>query len=255
MKIEKDTRPNYGTRLQYTVSENGENRILFWIPGRQYRITLGNKWLKPGEFVRPSYANPGAMVTEYVSREYGFCTSDDVFFIYYGLQSEDTNMTNRAVKIFSIPWRQTRRVVDEYYNADWTFHQSVHDDGGRINFNGIEAARNTVSRAKFRFKDFDGVENTVSVYFNKMVWEYGSGLFKWVKFLKAPFVRVRMEMEFEKDVGRGKGNWKGGLVACGFDVEFGEDAETAFKRFATSPMYQKHFGNVPNDFTDIERIE
>ena len=39
-----------------------------------------------------------------------------------------------------------------------------------------------------------------------------------------------IEIEFDKEVGKKKGSWKGGCIGCSYDLKPGETAEECLKR-------------------------
>ena len=53
-------------------------------------------------------------------------------------------------------------------------------------------------------------------------WLTWTGLFKYVK--------KYIEIEFDNEVGKKKGSWKGGCIGCSYDLKPGETAEECIKR-------------------------
>lgn len=198
--------------------------------------------------------------TDYIRRDYGFSVDKEALHIKYGIQpmswSRDDPENSDHSKCYFIPWNQTRRVRYDIFDCDGNYHMSVNDKpNGAIDFDAIHKARETVKKSKFKFNDFDGEEIIVTCYIEEMVWKYGTGLFKWVGWIRKPIIRRTLDLDFNKEIGYEKGSWKGGTTGHSVEIAVGESALSALQRYGSDVDSYKHHGRKPRGFSNIMEIQ
>jgi hypothetical protein len=221
---------------------------------RERWIDLSDKdWATEGLDGRKGY-------TESIRKQYGFSANGEAIHVYYGIQpgswsSRDPENSDHT-KVFWVGWNYTDRVRYDFYDLDGNKVASANDNkNGSCNFNAIESARNMVPKIKFKFKDYDGEENTATCYIEEMEWRHGRGIFKWVRLFRKPIIRRRLDINFEKETGYEKGSWKGGTMGTSTDIAVGESPLEAFTRYGTSEDRFKYHGMRNRGFTNIEIVE
>lgn len=197
--------------------------------------------------------------TDYIRRSYGFSVDKTALHVYYGIQpmtwSANDPENSDHTKVWFFPWNQTRRIRYDFYNLDGTYCCSALDrQNGACDFKAIEKARNTAEKAKIKFKDFDGEEITAECYIEEMEWRYGTGLFKWLRYVRKPIVRRTLDINFDKETGYEKGSWKGGTISHGIELLPNETPLEAFKRYGSAEDKYKHHGTKNRNFTDIVQL-
>lgn len=192
----------------------------------------------------------------YIPREYGFSAYYEALHIYYGIQpgqwSKSDPKNSDHSKCYFIPWNSFRRVRYDFYNLDGSFFGSAPDVNGRIAWKNLERMRETAPKIKFKFKDFDGEENTATCYIEEMEWRRGTGWFKWLGWICKPNICRFLDITFEKEVGYNKGSWKGGTMGHSITMEKGESPIAAFKRYGVEEERYRHHGIKNRNFADIE---
>jgi len=199
--------------------------------------------------------------TDRIKRDYGITISDEYIHVHYGIQpgnwtSGDPKNSDHT-KLFEIPWRMTRRVRYSFYRPDGTLFTNVYDIGKRsrgCDFDAIREAETAVPKSKFKFKDYDGIDNLATCYLNEMEWKYGLGLWKWIGYFRNPIICRSLNIEFEKETGRGKSDWKGGTMGTSTDIKIGQSALSAFTKYGTEEINGKYHGVVNRGFTDIMEV-
>lgn len=72
---------------------------------------------------------------------------------------------------------------------------------------------------KFRFLDgYDNEEIIVTCKIDRRTWKRGEGWFKWLSWFYNDKVHTDIDMEFNKEVGKRKGSWKGGTIGMGINL-------------------------------------
>lgn len=181
-------------------------------------------------------ANKTTGYYESIGKNYGFAFYNDSLHIHYGIQpgvwgGADKENSNHT-KVFFNGWADTRRIRYEFFNPDWTHFAHAPDKiNGALDFDAIRKCEADVPKVLIRFNDFDGEEITATCHLYEMEWEYGKGLFKWVKYFRKNIVVRRVELSFDKEVGEKKGSWKGGTLGHSCDVNPGEGLFAAFSRY------------------------
>lgn len=175
----------------------------------------------------------------YFSREYGFSLNDGFFQLFYGKQSDDSENKPKC-RAWFLPWTQ------------WRFYKhTMYDDKGGIFFEYLESPEIRHSDLIYEKKEecpsvsflvldnSDNSEVKVTTKLEKREWRFGDGYFKWLSFFRKHKERIELDIHFEKEVGPGKGSWKGGLIGCSeelqpdeFYVEISPHL-TAFQRYCS----------------------
>lgn len=197
--------------------------------------------------------------TQSIRKQYGFTVNEEAIHLYYGIQpgswSRNDPKNSDHTKLFWLDWNQTERVRYDFFDVHGKFVTSAKDNkNGSCNFDAIERARALVPKIKFKFKDYDGEENTATCYIEEMEWQWGRGLFKWVRLFRKPIIRRRLDISFEKETGYNKNSWKGGVMGTSTDIAVGESALSAFTRYGTSEDRFKEYGMKNRGFTNIEIV-
>ena len=126
-----------------------------------------------------------------------------------------------------LTWVRTSRLMSD---LSW-FHETL---GNRIDW-GAKADKvgsyDWVKENKWKethpyIDSFDGtvVNATISVE----IMEWRPIWFKWTKLFRK--VRRYIEVEFDKEVGKRKGSWKGGTIGCGYTLMQNETPLECLKR-------------------------
>jgi len=172
------------------------------------------------------------------SAAWGLAYHDNTLWIYIG--GAGNLEGGRKIKTIEMPWCYTwvrtstemRRNVPHGAESYW-YHETPQNrqtweedkDGTR------EGSHNWLKLNRWQwvypFTDkYDGtvVNATVSIVEREWrpIW------FKWTKL----FAKTRrcIEVEFDKEVGKEKGSWKGGCTGCGYELKAGETAYQSLKR-------------------------
>lgn len=145
-------------------------------------------------------------------------------------------------------WKQTRRVKNELLNTNFSLYkdiQNIESDYDKVK--EIEASQ---PYFLFNVMDYDKEELTVVGKLVRWTYVYGNGRFTRfiMKFFKEPEVYTRMELTFSKEVGTGKGSWKGGTVGHSVSLENLEDPVDAFKNYC---LNRKLRGSKNYNYTNL----
>lgn len=171
----------------------------------------------------------GSVATYYdvFNRVFGFVVYEEHVHMYYGARTY-ASLTEK-VKLFCIPWRMTRRVRYDFYTADHEYFGSVNDyEGFLTEYEAIKDAERKVPKLKIQFNDFDGEKIVASCYIEEMEWRNGVGLFKWVGSITKPTIVRSMVYEFDKEAGRTKTDWTGGIISASRKIEKGDSVFGVF---------------------------
>jgi hypothetical protein len=197
---------------------------------------------------------------EHIRREYGFTIYEENIHIHYGIQpgswSSKDKKNSDHTKLFGIPWRERQYIHEKFYTPDWKEFGVVKPfKSGRLDFDQLQKARDLVPKVKFKFNDYDGEEIIATCHISEMRHEYGTGLFKWLRYFKKPLITCRLELCFNKEIGYEKGSWKGGTTGHSEEIQYNEDPLDAFIRYGTAEDRYKNHGTKNRGFTNIVRIE
>lgn len=80
-------------------------------------------------------------------------------------------------------------------------------------------------------------------YLEETFYERGTGWFKWLGYFMKKTYR-RLQINFDKEVGREKGSYKGGTLGTSANIEYGWNWRFAFREFA-----------MKNCFTNVQFLD
>lgn len=165
----------------------------------------------------------------YYPREYGFYSAECSTLIRYGINNR---MTGNDVVEHSLflnhPWSEHELVIHEIYDAEDKLFWSMADNPDKIK--SYEVNEN-VSKETYLVEDFDSELITVKVTRSLMIWEAGKGLFKFIRIFVKPIIKNSLDITFNKEVGKGKGGWKGGLISESMALNENETRLSGFIRY------------------------
>lgn len=197
--------------------------------------------------------------TNYIPRVYGFSVDRTALHLYYGIQpgswsSKDPKNSDHS-KCFFLPWNESRRIHIDYMNPDGTLFERYYDNkNGSINFEWMEKIRENIPKVKFSFKDFDGEENVATCYLETSMYRRGSSWCKFLGYAIPPKFYRNMEIQFDKETGREKGSWKGGITGTSIEYIPGETMLETFKRYGRSEVREKGYRLVNREFSEIKQL-
>ena len=166
-------------------------------------------------------------------REFGVSLNDGFLQVPWGAQTMDSS-TDQGWSCF-LPWTQWRQTAHRIYNGDGSLAADV---SGKP-FGDLFAAEKAAIKARFLVEDFDGEMVGVSVHIEERERRLGTGWFRWLGYLRTRRCTRALDINFDKEVGRDKGSWKGGLCGTGLTMLPGETAQQAFRRFCDQDQRAK----------------
>lgn len=181
----------------------------------------------------------------YFDREYGFSKYENHFQIFYGVQSDGhwawPSGAKEKRKGFFVPWEDYRLIRNEMYdgNMNLAWKETFKRDKDKLPFGDRYDIMQTMPRQAFKIKDYDDAEIICDVHVEHRTWRRGTGWFKWVSLFMKGIDRRSIELNFRKEVGPRKGEWKGGLMGMGFNMLPDETIEQAFKRWCEQTRTKK----------------
>jgi len=158
-------------------------------------------------------------------REYGFSLHDGFLAVKFGAQTMDSSTTEDWG--YFLPWTQWRTVSNRLYHADGTLAADVASMKWEHRF----AVQDAVTRYEFQVEDFDGEVVTVRARYGETERRLGTGWFRWLGYLRPKKVYRGLTLDFDKEVGRDKGSWKGGMIGHSTEMLPGETPEQAMRRY------------------------
>lgn len=177
-----------------------------------------------------------------IPREYGFSFVNGSLHISYGEQTHDS-LTDKT-KVFFLPWQNWRFVRYSLYDLEGNLFWSEDKQSSKFektSFDEQQRAEDACPSACFMFLDYDLEKITATTLITEREWRFGTGWFKWLSFFRRPRVRRSLKIEYDNEVGKKKGSWKGGILGTGIDMEPGELHKDAFTRHCEkndlTPLY------------------
>lgn len=176
---------------------------------------------------------------EVCGREYGFSyNGEDGFLqIFFGRQTGDSSTTQDWACF--LPWKQWRHVRHSFYGRTGEHVATLPDTGesyladpGR--WERERAIQDAVPVVIFAFADFDNEFLTAETRIEEREWRRGTGWFKWLSVFEKSRIGRSLDIAFPREMGRGKGSWKGGTVGHSIDLLPGELHEAAFRRYCAA---------------------
>ena len=89
----------------------------------------------------------------------------------------------------------------------------------------------------YTYKLISGEEQKIptKIYVEKREWRRKA--FMWTSLFNK--VKKTIDVDFSKEVGEGKGSWKGGTIGCGYDMKKGEDAMQTIMRMERERRFNR----------------
>lgn len=233
------------------------SRSWWWIipqiikPRKKWVDTSKYEWSK----------NPNDGYWNYIAREYGFTMTEQNLHIHYGIQpgcwhSRDKKNSDHT-KVFDIPWRNNTFVGQLFFAPDWAFYDFVkpRNNRGALDFDKLHAVQESVPKFKIKFNDYDGEEIIATCYLTMRKYHRGTSWCKWLKYFTKSVEYYALEVEYDKETGYEKGSWKGGTMAHGIQLAYGEDPVEAFRRCGMETDRYKNHGTKPRGYTNVQVIQ
>ena len=203
---------------------------------RTYKFN-GYKFIKPRKFVSKSDNRKGEL--DYADVSYGFSFYKEGnkhlgLFLYYGVRENTLyNEIKQQMIIWNYPWKESSFKYHRYLNLD-----------GSIGKSGTENYKSAIEwRKEFKWREecqefvkynvvdkYDGKKIIATVKLEERCWTKGSRSFKWLRFITKPIISRTLDVSFNKEIGKKKGSWKGGIVGTGIELEPNESIDRAFSR-------------------------
>lgn len=177
----------------------------------------------------------------YHTRTYGFCLDGNFFQLFYGIQYADLYKSKKLKpKSWSchLPWTQWRFYKFSTFDAEGkVFLECFHKPK---QFDDITEVRNKTPSIKFLVEDYDGTSVIASTILDERMWLKGEGKFKWLSYFYKPKVIRNLDIRFNKEIGKDKGTWKGGLIGHSLEVIPGELHEQVFRRYCEQKVRSRN---------------
>jgi hypothetical protein len=100
-----------------------------------------------------------------------------------------------------------------------------------------EGAEKFVSETyNYHYRTKDGKHQNVkaTVHVNRMTWRM-----RWWPLLPFKKVSTSISVNFDQEVGEGRGSWKGGCVGCGYEMKFGETPLETLRRMENERRFDR----------------
>lgn len=225
-------------------------------------LTIGiggsyKKWLLPFSFIKPildyhhyvkdDKGNDTDVIkwSTYVERTYQISiVRDEGYFSFKWNYSDDflynTTKHNGYDFWYWFFWKNSYRSKDELLNLDGTLYKDISDWHKTLRLKTEEenAILDGQPKIIFNVLDYDQQPLTVTGKLTRMTYRKGNGIFTkfLMKLLTKPKVYTTLEMEFEKEIGRNKGSYKGGTTGQGVHLLTPDESIVdAFKRYCYDP--------------------
>lgn len=183
---------------------------------------------------------------------YGMYIYNDGLCIKYGVN--ETNTMVKGVKdkciYFTLPFMEWNFIEHRVYNADGTLcrvntpakYMETTDTG------------NGVNKHYFTFKDYDGVENIGSIYTSEFEHSFGTGFFSFLKYFTNNRMTRRAQINFAKETGKRKNDWRGGTLSTSFPVDKCQSTETVFLDYADRNNFSEAEYTLPENHLEWDNL-
>lgn len=166
-------------------------------------------------------------------REYGFRFSEDALHLSFGPQTNSSVDTKS--KVFFLPWKNWRFIRQSWYGPTGQHIETLWETSDREVRSAqldwrLEFEKKLV-KTRFEIEDFDGQRIGVSTHIEEREWRFGTGAFAWLSLFRRRKIVRSLDIRFDKEVGKEKGSWKGGLIGTSIEMLPGELHEAAFRRY------------------------
>lgn len=156
-------------------------------------------------------------------RRYGFMihTEHDVLYLNYGKHKEfaDSDDPNQEISWY-FPWCEMEHVRHSYYDTKGNhLFDSTHSwrlGGSSSDLESWDREQNRVARIEplvIPCIDYDGEKFNALIRIEEREWRRGRGSWKFLRWFTRPKIERYIEMHFDKEVGKRKSSWKGGMIA------------------------------------------
>lgn len=171
---------------------------------------------------------------EETRREFGlYIFEGNHFVVKYGRQP-DCWPGDRSWSCF-LPWTSWRFIRTSYYGLAGE-HLRTFSGVSRGEFEFKE----TLPKARFQIRDYDGELITASTHIEEREWRFGDKWCSWLSWFRRPMIKRSLSINFDKEVGPEKGSWKGGTMGTSIEMLPGELHEQAFRRFCDKEHHSKY---------------
>ena len=224
-----------------TLASRGEDNnpyILLWLGKTAYEYRFKDFFLKPYQYVW-HYGDTSHLMM--AKRELSFTVhtgpEDGFISCRYGadkdfLMGKEVKHITAWHKMWSIPWMHSTFQGHWLLNMDRTYFakidNTVYTHGHEPwNYDGHE-------RIDFKFADaYDGEIIIGTARMEGRAWTRGVSWCSWMKYFTDPITHIDLSVDFNKEVGKEKGSWKGGTIGTGITLKDGENGKDGCKRFCT----------------------
>lgn len=166
-------------------------------------------------------------------REYGFRFSDGSLHLYFGPQTHSSVDTKS--KVFFLPWKNWRFIRQSWYGPTGQHIETLWETKDRevrsAQWDWRREFEKTLAKTRFEIEDYDGQRIGVSTHIEEREWRFGTGAFAWLSLFRRRKIVRSLDIEFDKEVGKEKGSWKGGLIGTNIEMLPGELHEAALRRY------------------------
>ena len=217
--------PEHGTGVFYNYFHL---RLGRWLTAKLYLPRL----IKPYLLIKPS----GYKV--WMDRKYGFVIrqNGDFHSVYYGIRPDDDSYRGQAPYNFYnyFPgYKHTRLVKSVVFKPNGAVYGSINyrkDIRGK-QLSELREIEHNVPKKNITISDYDGEIITASYHVREDTREHGTGEFKWLSWITKNKKQKYIRLSFDKEVGTGKGSWKGGLLGVTINIEKHESTTEAILRW------------------------
>lgn len=175
------------------------------------------------------------------------------------LMNNITKHKDRSIWI-TLFWTYAIRSSHVLLNLDKSDFMEINDlSVGLESYSEYEKVIDTQPKLRVRVRDFDGVELIATLSASRSIYKYGgyNKKLRWLTTLfKKPIVSESLIMSFDKEIGKGKGSWKGGTM--GTSTEFLNREETlleAFTRYCTDHTVRGFRSTEAHNLTVIGLVD
>ena len=185
----------------------------------------------------------------FFEREYGFQFSDgDSFSITYGVQSGFGDLprdVKEKSKHWFLPWAMWRHVRTSFYDQNGELFWS-EPDTSKMSREERSAIRDEFWEKKdacpkvgFWLRDYDGDLVKATTFIEEREWKRGEKWCSWLSLFWRPKIRRDLDIQFDRETGKEKGSWKGGVIGTGIQMVPGDTHESAMRRYCEQEHYSK----------------
>jgi hypothetical protein len=212
-------------------------RATLWLGNYVAALKLPNcicppdRWQRFNEFTQ-SYC------IEITEREYSLSFIEDTLVLHYGSNPFQEDLYEQTPKVkrksWLLPWKDWRAVKFELLEPDLKLYAIVHADEGER----LDCLRSKVPKLKIVCIDYDGIRVNAEFSLEDTYFILGRGRFAWLGWLTRAKVVRRVDVNFDREVGKGKESWKGGMLACSWSIDRNVSLVEASRNFLTEHNLQ-----------------